>query len=458
METQTDSNPSNLDIQFNFWQQWYPVAPLEDLDPQRPTAITLLGQHFVIWQPKHSDQYLVFQDLCPHRLAPLSEGRIDEQTGQLMCSYHGWQFDQEGLCTHIPQAEAVTPKQGQLYCVTAVPTQAQSGLLWVWPDPDTREIAATQPLPLSPLINADQNFVWSSVMRDLAYDWQTLVENVSDPSHVPFAHHGVQGNRNQAAPIPMEVLTSTPELIEVLTTGKFSTTITFQPPCRLEYQFSIGEGKQAAMVTYCIPIAPGRSRIVALFARNFATGLMKVLPRWVEHMKNRNPVLDGDMILLRAQEKQLLQHTQTQNWQTAYKLPTSADRLVIEYRRWFEKYGHGQIPWGSAHEQMPVAPNNYDYLQPLGEKRPQILDRYHQHTLICSSCRRALSRIKLLQKILVAVFAIAISGTAILPDSLRVTWGIPMVLIGLLGLGIYYGLKYWLEPKFYFVDYIHAHH
>lgn len=94
METQTDSNPSNLDIQFNFWQQWYPVAPLEDLAPQRPTAITLLGQHFVIWQPKHSDQYLVFQDLCPHRLAPLSEGRIDEQTGQLMCSYHGWQFDQ----------------------------------------------------------------------------------------------------------------------------------------------------------------------------------------------------------------------------------------------------------------------------------------------------------------------------------------------------------------------------
>lgn len=295
-------------------------------------------------------------------------------------------------------------------------------------------------------------------MRDLAYDWQTLVENVADPSHVSFAHHGVQGNRNQSAPIPTEVLTSTPELIEVLTTGKFATKITFQPPCRLEYQFFIGEGRQAAMATYCIPIAPGRSRIVALFARNFATGLMKVTPRWVEHMRNRNPVLDGDMILLRAQEKQLLQHTQTQNWQTAYKLPTSADRLVIEYQRWFEKYGHGQIPWGPTHEQIPVVPNNYDYLQPLGENRPQILDRYHQHTLICSSCQRALSRIKLLQKILVAVFAIAISGAAILPDALRATWGIPIVLVGLLGLGICSGLKYWLEPRFYFVDYIHAHH
>lgn len=86
----------------------------------------------------------------PPPLSSLSEGRIDDQTGQLMCSYHGWQFDQQGLCTHIPQAEAVTSQQSQLYCVTVIPTQAHSGLLWVWPDPDTQDVAATQPLPLSP--------------------------------------------------------------------------------------------------------------------------------------------------------------------------------------------------------------------------------------------------------------------------------------------------------------------
>jgi hypothetical protein len=30
-----------------------------------------------------------FQDRCPHRLAPLSEGIIDAKTGELYCSYHG---------------------------------------------------------------------------------------------------------------------------------------------------------------------------------------------------------------------------------------------------------------------------------------------------------------------------------------------------------------------------------
>lgn len=453
----TQLNAAHQDTQFNFWQHWYPIAPLEDLDPQRPIPITLLGQHFVIWQPQDSGQYLVFQDLCPHRLAPLSEGRIDDQTGHLMCSYHGWQFDQQGLCTHIPQAESVTPQQSQLYCVTTLPTQEQSGLLWVWPDPQTRDMAAHQPLPLSPLMDETKGFVTSSVMRDLAYDWQTLVENVADPSHVPFAHHGVQGNRKQAIPIPMEVLNSTPELIEVQTTGQFSTQITFQPPCRLEYQFSIGEGRQAGMVTYCIPIAPGRSRIVALFTRNFAKSLQKVTPRWVEHLKSRNPVLDGDMILLHAQERQFLQRTQTEKWQTVYKLPTSADRLVIEYRRWFEKYCQGKLPWTTNSDSDPsINSSPHDHLQPLREQRQHILDRYHQHTLICSSCRQALARIKMLQQILLGVFAIAISSAAVLPDPLRAHWGISIVLVGLVALGIRYGLKYWLEPKFYFVDYIHA--
>ena len=41
--------------------------------------------------------------MCPHRLAPLSEGRID-QWGRLQCVYHGWCFNGSGDCKFIPQA------------------------------------------------------------------------------------------------------------------------------------------------------------------------------------------------------------------------------------------------------------------------------------------------------------------------------------------------------------------
>ena len=35
-------------------------------------------------------------------------------------------------------------------------------------------------------------------MREIPYSWQILAENVSDPSHVPWSHHGVIGNRTKA--------------------------------------------------------------------------------------------------------------------------------------------------------------------------------------------------------------------------------------------------------------------
>lgn len=61
-----------------------------------------------------------------------------------------------------------------------------------------------------------QNWYPISPLRDVEYDWSTLVENVADPSHVPFAHHGVQGKRESAQPLPIEIVRS-PQRLSPLT-------------------------------------------------------------------------------------------------------------------------------------------------------------------------------------------------------------------------------------------------
>jgi phenylpropionate dioxygenase-like ring-hydroxylating dioxygenase large terminal subunit len=433
------------DLRFNFFQHWYPISPIEDLDPDRPTPMMILGIKIVVWKPRFSERYRVFLDRCPHRLAPLSEGRIDAKTGQLMCSYHGWQFDEQGVCTDIPQAEDphLISKHRQHYCATALPTQTANGLLWIWPDPDSVEIATSQPLPLSPQVDASRGFVWSSIVRDLEYDWQTLIENVADPAHVHFAHHGVQGNRERGKPMTIDIIESSQNWIAAKIESGFPAQITFKPPCLLEYAIDLGKGRQVGLVTYCLPIAPGKSRIVAQFPRNFAQQLHHLTPRWWDHLQVRNLVLDGDMILLHAQERELQARSLTESWNTAYKLPTSADRLVIEFRRWLDLYCQGQLPWGKIDTSIEL-------------NRHQILDRYHQHTLICGSCRQALKNVQRVQIGLLIYFAIALSIAAVLPDAFRVGISLPLVLTALLGLVIYGYLKYWLEPKFYFVDYVHG--
>lgn len=109
---------------FNFFQQWYPILPIADLKPDRPLSPRILDTKLVIWKPRDSSHYSAFLDHCPHRLAPLSEGRIDEKTGHLECCYHGWQFNEQGTCTKIPQADRpdLLEQNPQQLRATALPT------------------------------------------------------------------------------------------------------------------------------------------------------------------------------------------------------------------------------------------------------------------------------------------------------------------------------------------------
>lgn len=75
---------------------------VNDLHKDKPSRFTLLDEDLVIWWDKKDQQWRVFQDMCPHRLAPLSTGRIDED-GLLECPYHGWTFSGKGDCQSIPQ-------------------------------------------------------------------------------------------------------------------------------------------------------------------------------------------------------------------------------------------------------------------------------------------------------------------------------------------------------------------
>ena len=53
---------------------------------------TLLGEPLVFWKDTVSGEYRCTADKCPHRLVPLSEGRVNEK-GEIECGYHGWTFD-----------------------------------------------------------------------------------------------------------------------------------------------------------------------------------------------------------------------------------------------------------------------------------------------------------------------------------------------------------------------------
>uniref|UniRef100_A0ACD5W8M7 Uncharacterized protein n=1 Tax=Avena sativa TaxID=4498 RepID=A0ACD5W8M7_AVESA len=97
-------------VEFDWLDTWCPLAPVCDLDPGAPHGKTVLGLHVVAWYDRAASLWRVFEDECPHRRAPLSEGRIDGK-GRLQCVYHGWCFDGRGSCEFIPQAPALGPPE-----------------------------------------------------------------------------------------------------------------------------------------------------------------------------------------------------------------------------------------------------------------------------------------------------------------------------------------------------------
>ncbi|ONK74784.1 uncharacterized protein A4U43_C03F10110 [Asparagus officinalis] len=123
----------------------------------------------------------------------LSEGRID-QRGRLQCVYHGWCFDGEGSCKYIPQAPPEGPPVHTFpkACAAVYPSYEQNKVLWFWPNttPEYKDIAEKEKPPYVPELD-DPSYACAMGTRDLHYGYDVLIENLMDPAHVPYAHHGI---------------------------------------------------------------------------------------------------------------------------------------------------------------------------------------------------------------------------------------------------------------------------
>lgn len=429
---------------FDWKEAWYPVDYLEDLDRSKLTKFTLLGQDLVIWWDKTASRWRVFEDQCPHRRVPLSEGRVTE-AGLLECPYHGWAFQGDGKCDRIPQqlpdSAACDSKRA---CVASLPTAERQGLLFVYPGQPENASQVKIPI-IEPMEDSPEGWICLNTMRDLPYDALTLLENVLDASHVPFTHHRSVGNRANAAPVELEVVESGkqgfkgiwPEGPRKGTLGQQDTT--FIAPNLMWHDLTSKQFGRTLTVVYATPIRKGECRVFARFPFKFASKLpgffIKLTPRWYSHI-GQNSILEEDQIFLHYQERYLEAKGGSQNFAKACYLPTRADSFVLALRKWVNEY---------AGEPFPAD----RFSPPLSTD--DLLDRYHSHTINCASCCQALTNLKRIRGGVAVFGAIA---WLILPlltltfatSSLLVT--LLCTLIPLLSGGLWFGLGK-LEQEFY---------
>ncbi len=389
---------------FQWTKQWYPVAVVEFLTPSRPHGIQLLGKELVLWRDG-SGKWRCFEDFCPHRLAPLSEGRV-ESDGTLLCAYHAWRFDSQGNCVSIPQSvdrqtevkHCSNPKS----CAVAYPTQECQGLLWVWAESGAqaqKESQLRKPR-LIPELESDSERVvklfWN--IRDLPYGWDFFMENVADPAHVPVSHHGIMGSRYEDAKYY-----DMPRLREISTQEGFSFAVTptaetvaetvhdFQPPCHMRIVTNYQDGGKLILALYAIPTRPGWCRHIGcqVLIKNEAGKTPKGLgffalpmPIWLGHVL-ASLFLHQDLVFLHYQEKNLARRQQP-DWLDAVYTPNPQDKMVITFRQWFKTRAGGNIPWDSGCNAL---------LKSAESDKRQLFDVWATHTVDCVVCQNALTKI-----------------------------------------------------------------
>ncbi|WP_210208482.1 aromatic ring-hydroxylating dioxygenase subunit alpha [Rhodoplanes roseus] len=176
---------------------WYPLTWSRDVG-RTLARHKVLGIDLVVYRTERGEP-VALDDVCPHRLAPLSCGKLKGDAVE--CGYHGLTFGPDGACVRIP-GQTTVPTSAR---VRSYPLREQMGLVWIWPgDAALADTAPVYDLPQyhSPL--------WHAVEGEALHigtSYLNLADNLCDPAHVSFVHLSTLGNAaSEDIPVQHEVV------------------------------------------------------------------------------------------------------------------------------------------------------------------------------------------------------------------------------------------------------------
>lgn len=312
---------------------WYAVEHAAALGAS-PLQVTVLGTTYLLYRDG-SGAVRAALDRCPHRGASFKTGWVE--SGCLRCPYHGWFFESDGRCTHIPADQPGVPIPAQARLVM-LPALEVSGFIWIFPG--DAALADPGQIPAFPELGAPG---WRAVSGSYRWDanFSRVVESGLDTSHAPFVHKPFFIHRDDAAVAPIEVSgdersasclvkTKPPKRLGLLKyivkrDRDYSTsrlTCYFPNINRIAIDFN-WKGYQYVYFASNIPLSATETLTKWIGVRNF-------LPqRWADRnsIKNTVDTYQEDRIVVESQHKSL-------SWDRGqHDLLLSSDQLILAYRK-----------------------------------------------------------------------------------------------------------------------------
>jgi len=167
---------------------WYAAGWSSEIG-DAPVARTILAQPVVLFRTADGIAHAL-HDACPHRFAPLSLGKL--KGDRIACAYHGLEFDGAGTCVHNPHGKG---KVSSSLAVRTYPVVERYGMLWIWPGDVDKADASS--LPEIPQLE-DESFSWVHGVLHVDANYQLVLDNLLDLTHVEFLHPMLASEGNAA--------------------------------------------------------------------------------------------------------------------------------------------------------------------------------------------------------------------------------------------------------------------
>ncbi|WP_297798852.1 aromatic ring-hydroxylating dioxygenase subunit alpha [uncultured Brevundimonas sp.] len=267
---------------------WYFVALSRQVGAASLKRYEVMGEPVLLGRTRAGEVYAL-RDVCPHRAAPLSAGRLVERDGEgetVECPYHGWRFRTDGVCAAIPSLCDGQNVDPQRFKVRNYPVRESQGLIFVWMAADPRHPSEPdhEP-PVFPGADGDiRLFEWM--------DFESHIDHASiglmDPAHGPYVHRqwwwrsakSMHEKAKAFAPSPfgwtmMRHKPSSNSRLYKILGGTPETEISFRLPGYRWEHIQVGS-RYVLALTLLTPITDKRTRVTQVFwSDHWIFGLMK---------------------------------------------------------------------------------------------------------------------------------------------------------------------------------------
>ncbi|MEZ0232282.1 MAG: aromatic ring-hydroxylating dioxygenase subunit alpha [Methylophilaceae bacterium] len=299
-----------------------------------------------------------FENQCLHRQAPLQQEAYGKRP--LACRYHGWSYDGTGHIKNIPHQQALyqfSPEAQDKLCLREFSLEIIGNLIFINLDPNPIDIEEqfTETFR-DQLATVSAHFSDQVIHSDIpaAYNWKLNFENVLDYNHVAFVHP-----RTFRPLLSTEVVPVSGEVIPPINdTTLSSLSFATESSIKIEaqtwhtqvdrykdtdsyYNFFIypnvnfiSLGGLVFLIQQYDPVSPGKTNVIFSLMTASEKKKIPAMPAilW-GHLKGEKRVLDEDIVLLEALQKNLYVDSQ-RAYHGAYE--TQLQRFAEVYSRMLE--------------------------------------------------------------------------------------------------------------------------